>query len=170
MLNVKKLIVVKCMWRPMLVSDLKDVNCIAEFVWGDEFFESPEVFEQKLQLFSKGCFVYDTGIIQGYAFSHPWFKMNPPKLNSLLGTFVSANIYHIHDISLLPKIRGQGVINQLMPKLKKFAKKYAGKSLVSVNNTTKLWNKYYFITIPEVDVTQYCADAVYMLNEKNNLW
>jgi hypothetical protein len=36
-------------------------------------------------------------------------------------------------------------------------------SLVGVNNTATLWNRYNFMTIPEVDVTQYCNDAVYML-------
>ena len=147
----------------MLSADLKDVNKIAQFVWGDEFFESPEVFEEKLTLFPEGCFVYDTGTIQGYAFSHPWFSMKPPKLNSLLGTFMGADVYHIHDISLLPPIRGRGIVNQLMPKLEKFAQRYKGMSLVGVNNTETLWNRYNFIAIPEVDVTQYCNDAVYML-------
>ena len=151
------------MWRLMLASDLKDVNCIAGFVWGEEFFEAPEVFEEKLNLFPEGCFVYDTGNIQGYAFSHPWFKMRPPKLNSLLRAFIGANIYHIHDISLLPEIQGQGIVKQLMPKLEKLGQRYKGMSLISVNNTATLWNRYNFVTIPEIDVTQYCNDAVYML-------
>jgi ribosomal protein S18 acetylase RimI-like enzyme len=147
----------------MLVSDLKDVNRIAGLVWGAEFFESPEVFEEKLQLFPEGCFVYDTGTVQGYAFSHPWFRMKPPKLNSLLRTFMGADLYHIHDISLLPAVRGQGVVNQLMPKLEKYIQRYKGVSLVGVNNTATIWNRYNFIAIPEVDVTQYCDTAVYML-------
>ena len=151
------------MWREMLSSDLKAVNTIAQFVWGDEFFESPEVFEEKLNLFPEGCFVYDTGTIQGYAFSHPWFKMRPPKLNSLLRAFIGANIYHIHDISLLPEIQGQGIVKQLMPKLEKLSQRYKGMSLVGVNNTAILWKRYNFVTIPEIDVTQYCNDAVYML-------
>ena len=147
----------------MLISDLKEVNQIANFVWGEEFFESPEVFEEKLMLFPEGCFVYDTGNIQGYAFSHPWFKMRPPKLNSLLRAFIGANIYHIHDISLLPAIQGQGIVKQLMPKLEKLGQRYKGMSLVGVNNTAILWKRYNFVTIPEIDVTQYCNDAVYML-------
>ena len=147
----------------MLASDLKDVNCIAGFVWGEKFFEAPEVFEEKLNLFPEGCFVYATDTVQGYAFSHPWFKMRPPKLNSLLGAFIGANVYHIHDISLLPGIRGQGIVKQLMPKLENFSQRYKGMSLVGVNNTATLWNRYKFVTVPDVDVTGYCDTAVYML-------
>jgi ribosomal protein S18 acetylase RimI-like enzyme len=151
------------MWRPMLAFDLKDVNRIAGFVWGEEFFETPEVFEEKLMLFPKGCFVYATDTVQGYAFSHPWHKMNPPKLNSLLGKFIDADVLHIHDISLLPEVRGKGLVNQLMPELEKIAQKYTGMSLVGINNTATLWNKYNFVSILNVDVTQYCNNAVYML-------
>jgi len=151
------------MWQPMTTTDLKDVNRIAGFVWGTDFFESPEVFEEKLILFPKGCFIYKDKTVQGYAFSHPWRRMKPPKLNSLLGTFVDADVLHIHDISLLPKIRGKGLVNQLIPELEKIAQKYTGMSLVGINNTATLWNKYNFVTIPNVDVTQYCNDAVYML-------
>jgi ribosomal protein S18 acetylase RimI-like enzyme len=89
--------------------------------------------------------------------------MKPPKLNSLLRTFMGADLYHIHDISLLPAVRGQGVVNQLMPKLEKYIQRYKGVSLVGVNNTATIWNRYNFIAIPEVDVTQYCDTAVYML-------
>jgi ribosomal protein S18 acetylase RimI-like enzyme len=147
----------------MLASDLKDVNCIAGFVWGKEFFETPEVFEEKLTLFPEGCFIYETDSVQGYAFSHPWFKMRPPNLNGFLGTFLGADVYHIHDISLLPTIRGQGIVKQLMPQLEKISQRYNGTSLVGVNNTATLWNRYNFIAIPEVDVTGYCDTAVYML-------
>jgi hypothetical protein len=155
------------MWRPMLKTDLDEVNQIAERMWGFEFYEAPAVFEEKLTLFPEGCFVYDVGQLQGYAFSHPWFKMKPPALNALLGSFIGADIYHIHDVSLLYKFTGQGAFKELMPKLEKIAQRYNGMSLVSVNKTTALWEKFNFVSVPDVDVTQYCNDevnsAVYML-------
>ena len=151
------------MWRSMLPIDLVAVDKIAEIIWGTEFFESSEVFEEKLNFFPEGCFVYDDGMVRGYVFSHPWIRMNPPKLNSFLGTIDYPDVYHIHDISFLPEIRGKGLVNQIMPVLEKLAQAYDGISLVGVNNTEFLWEKYGFVSIPRIDVTQYCNNAVYMI-------
>jgi hypothetical protein len=154
------------MWEEMSCGDLSEINDLARLIWGKEFYESPEVFEEKYWRWPWGCFVYRDGpCVLGYAFSHPWYKMNPPRLNQKLGTTAGANTYHIHDIALLPGLRGKGLLKQVMPLIELQGKKFDSMSLVGVNNSRSIWEKYRFQTVPNLDVSQYCESAVYMIKQ-----
>jgi hypothetical protein len=144
----------------MLTKDLPKVNSVANFIHAD-FYEAPEVFAEKLKLYPSGCFVYDTNNIQGYFFSHPWYYLNPPKLNTLLGHVRAADTYYIHDVALMPDIRGQHLVAEVVELVD--TRPYDTISLVSVNQTFGYWSKFGFEIVPGLDLTNYSPDAVYMV-------
>ena len=148
------------MWRSMLISDLSRVNDIANHIHAD-FFEAPEVFEEKLTLYPQGCFVFETDQVEGYAFTHPWVLMKPPKLNSFLTTIEGADSYYIHDVVLLPTVRGQHNVEKLFELLNNT---FDTMSLISVNQSTNYWNKFGFEKV-ELDVSNYSDDATYMIRK-----
>ena len=146
----------------MLSLDLKEVNQIANTVWGAEFYEAPEVFEQKFMSYPEGCFVYDAGAIKGYAFSHPGILNCPPKLNDYTD-ITQANDYHIHDVVLLPDERGKNLLDDLMAKIMELAGPFGTVSLVAVNGTDTHWIRRGFRAVLNIDVSNYSNTAVYMI-------
>ncbi|MBR9970351.1 GNAT family N-acetyltransferase [Magnetospirillum sulfuroxidans] len=107
------------LWRPMRGDDLPAVLRIAETLHPD-YPERIEVFADKLAFFPAGCRVVEDadGAIRGYAFAHVWSQGLPPLLDQPLGPLPGpADCLHLHDIALMPQIRGHGgatlYLNQL---------------------------------------------------------
>lgn len=128
-------------------SDLAAVIKIADVVWGSKYYESPEVFEQRFNFFPTGCWMYND---QGYIFSHPAQLGNPPHLNSTLD-YSTTDCYHIHDIALLPNIRGCGVARNIL----KTILLNCPVSLVAVEGTQAFWESYGFNVQSHTDYGQY---------------
>ena len=87
-------------WRQMTSQDLKKVHCISLCQWGTDYYECIEVFQDKLDFYPEGCFVYeDENQIKGYLISHPWESTNIPLLNQInvIGTGP-----HPVNISIIP--------------------------------------------------------------------
>jgi GNAT superfamily N-acetyltransferase len=93
----------------MRPGDLAQVEHIAGIVHPG-YPEDAAVLAERLALFPAGCHVLDGGTrLFGYAISHPWLDMRPPALNRLLGAMPDpAGCTYIHDVALLPEIRGAG--------------------------------------------------------------
>ena len=128
-------------------SDLAAVVKIADVVWGSEYYETPEVFEQRFNFFPTGCWMYNN---QGYIFSHPAQLGDIPHLNRLIN-YTTTNCYHIHDIALLPSIRGQGVARDILKTLLV----NLPISLVAVAGTQSFWESYGFVVQSKTDYGQY---------------
>jgi GNAT superfamily N-acetyltransferase len=97
-------------WRPMRVDDLPAVLRIAETLHPN-YPERIEIFADKLAFFPTGCQVVEDagGKMLGYAFAHVWSQGLPPLLDQPLGALPGpADCLHLHDIALMPQIRGQG--------------------------------------------------------------
>ena len=97
-------------WRPMREADLPAVLRIAEILHPN-YPERLEIFADKLAFFPAGCrVVEDAGsTMLGYAFAHVWSQGLPPLLDQPLGAIPgAADCLHLHDIALMPQIRGQG--------------------------------------------------------------
>lgn len=156
-------------WRPTTVTDLPDVDTIAQAVHPD-FPERPEVFTERLALFPAGCLLLERdGKAMGYLLSHPWHVGAPPPLDSLLGSLPpAATTYYLHDIALLPPSRGAGAASAVLPYLVRQAE-IAGTdnlSLVAVNNSAPFWRRHGFaaVDLPGLaeKLASYGADALYM--------
>lgn len=97
-------------WRPMRTSDIEAVGLLSDIIHDPAYSEAPAVYAERVALYPSGCHVFERGgTIEGYLISHPWHRCRPPALDSLLGAIPSdADSYHLHDLALLPAVRGTG--------------------------------------------------------------
>jgi len=128
-------------WRPMTKQDLNKVHYISLCQWGTDYYECIEVFQNKLDFYPEGCFVYeDENQIKGYLISHPWESTNIPVLNHLLYSPKQFDTYYIHDVVLLPEYRGKKIAFEIINKI--ISDKYCV-SLVAPEPTQYYWKTYY---------------------------
>ncbi|KAI4118413.1 MAG: hypothetical protein LQ345_001526 [Seirophora villosa] len=163
-------------WRSMSANDIESLVRVANKIHPD-LPESDQVFAERVTLFPAGCLalVEDDGSgdeLCGYVISHPIRRRQPPALDSLLGEIASdADQYYIHDLVILPEVRGRGLARQCMEKLLAIAKRYNTTSIISVYGTATFWGRFGFM-VEEIDeglkmkVLDYGDDATY-LERKN---
>jgi GNAT superfamily N-acetyltransferase len=155
-------------WRTMTVSDIKGLLRVADDVHPD-LPESDPVFTERVRLFPEGTLVLvENNEVCGYIISHPICNRQPPALDSLLGEIApDADQYYIHDLAILPKMRGQGLAVVCLDKILAVAKRYPTACLVSVYGTAPFWKRFGFVASPvdEVLVEKlrgYGEDAAYL--------
>jgi ribosomal protein S18 acetylase RimI-like enzyme len=162
----------KGQWRPMRVADLPRVLAVADAVH-PAFPEDAAVFEERLRLYPGGCLVFsnDEGIA-GYVVSHPWRANDPPALNSRLGELPrSPATYYIHDIALLPELRGTGAAALAVALLlaRAHKEKLATMSLVAVNDSAGFWAQHGFRDVTDTTLARklrgYGTAAMFMRRE-----
>lgn len=157
----------QALWRPMRAADLPEVMAVANEVHLD-LPEDEAVFAERVALYPAGCLVLQMpdGEIAGYAISHPIVPDQPPCLNSLLGEIsVQAREYYIHDVALLPKLRGSGLAKAVIRQLLQQARGFDGVALVSVYGTADFWGRFGFVKSPRdmgAKLAAYGDGAVYM--------
>ncbi len=128
------------MWRPMTHRDLNKVYTISLAQWGSTYYESLKIFQNKLDYYPDGCFVYEDDFkVQGYLLSHPWSSTNIPNINEPLPRML-IDTYYIHDIVLLPEFRGEMIASKLISQILKDRKEVC---LVAPEPTQHYWKKYY---------------------------
>jgi hypothetical protein len=156
-------------WRLASKGDLPRINEIADTTHID-LPERPEVFEEKFNLFPKGCYIFETdGSTFGYGFSHPWMLGAIPPLDAYLEKLpASPECLYVHDVAILPEARGHGAAGSYILKMVDVATKCGIPSLalVSVYNTDRLWSRYGFKIVDEPSLTSklvsYGETAKYM--------
>ena len=161
-------------WRELSINDIKSLARVADTIHPG-LPESDEVFSERVSLFPEGCLALLSGngnSLCGYAISHPIRRRQPPALNSLLGRIASdADQYYIHDLAILPELRGRGLAQECINKLFAIAKGYPTTCLISVYGTELFWGRFGFVKVGIDDVLrekllEYGDDAVY-LERKN---
>ena len=157
-------------WGKLSVNNIKSLARVAEKIHPD-LPENDEVFAERVKLFPEGCLGLSEGKdneLSGYAISHPIRRLQPPALNSLLGEIASdADQYYIHDLALLPKLRGRGLAQECITKLFAIAKRYPTTCLISVYGTEQFWSRFGFVPLQIDDVLEqklldYGDDATYL--------
>ena len=157
----------EALWRAMQFSDLDAVMKVADQVHED-LPEERAIFEERLKLYPQGCLVLELSgqEIAGYAISHPIAPANPPALNQKLGALpAKAQDYYIHDVALLPKLRGSGLARQGIEALLQHAQRYSKVALISVYGTSPFWERFGFKPSAEdmgKKLAPYGEGAVYM--------
>lgn len=179
-------------WRELSTNDIQSLAQIADKIH-PSLPESDEVFAERVQLFPKGCLgLVDEGKegnneqLCGYVISHPIRRRQPPALNCLLGKIASDNDdddadqdqdqyqYYIHDLAILPKLRGRGLARECITKLLSgIAKRYPTTCLISVYGTEGFWSQFGFVPVRidddfvlEKKLLDYGDDAVYLEREE----
>ena len=161
----------KAAWCQLSATNIESLVRIADKLHPD-LPESEQVFAERLKLFPKGCLALveiESGELCGYAISHPIRNRQPPALNSLLGEVASdADQYYIHDLVIVPELRGRGLawegVNKLLATV---AKQYSTTSLVCVYGTAPFWGRFGFVPesvgeMLEKKLLEYGDDAVYL--------
>jgi GNAT superfamily N-acetyltransferase len=164
------------LWRPMAPAELPAVEAIAAKVH-PAYPEEGAIFAERLHLYPRGCFVLDNKhAILGYVVSHPWKATEPPHLNTLVGTIpVPPGTYYLHDIALLPGVRGLGYGDEIVQWLVREAKLVGltTMSLVAVNGTVPFWTRHGFAELRnaalEKVLPSYGAGAAFMVRDLSAL-
>ncbi|KAL8920497.1 MAG: hypothetical protein Q9208_006246 [Pyrenodesmia sp. 3 TL-2023] len=166
-------------WRPLTADDIPNLLLVACKIH-PSLPESGHVFAERVKLFSAGCLGLfssaassASGELQGYTISHPILRRQPPPLDTLLGDIPpDADQYYIHDLALLPEVRGRGLAQECIDRLMDVATKgYGTTSLVSVYGTERFWGRWRFEAVEVGEglrekVMGYGEDAVF-LERKN---
>lgn len=157
-------------WRPMTPDDVQGVVHVASIIHA-ALPESDAIYAERVRLFPEGCLVLvdETQVVRGYAISHPIRRRQPPALDSLLGEIPSdADQFYIHDVCVLPEMRGQGHAPDAVKKLFVVAERYSTTCLVSVYGTAPFWSRFGFGPPGDIDhalavkVRGYGDEAVYL--------
>lgn len=132
-------------WREMMADDIPQVVDVADQIHPD-LPEGDFVFAERVRLFPEGCLVLARGSrVLGYAVSHPIRHAQPPALDSLLGEIpADADQYYIHDVAILPELRGQGHAGNGIRRLLDVGDRFASTCLVSVYGTGPFWRRVGF--------------------------
>ena len=173
MLGMKEATTEGSAWRSISINNIPRLVAVANKIHPD-LPESDHVFAERVKLFPSGCLALMSGEsdeLYGYVISHPIRRRQPPALNSLLGQIApDANQYYIHDLVLLPEVRGRGFAQECISTLFAVAERcgYATTCLVSVYGTAPFWGQFGFVEPEEMDeglkkkVRGYGDDATYL--------
>lgn len=142
-------------WRAMTAADLPAVTAIADIVHG-HYTEPVEVYAERLALCPQGCFVAEAdGAIAGLLVTHPWHRNAPPRLRAMLGAIPpDPDGWYLHDIALLPAMRGSGA-GRVATELTIDLARRAGigtVTLVAVSGADSYWATQGFVEVPGYDV------------------
>ena len=158
-------------WRAMTKDDLAAAKAVADRVH-TEHPEDEAVFADRLQIHPEGCRVMEAdGAIAAYILSHPWRAFSPPSLNSVLGCLPEApDTYYIHDIALLPQLRGTGAAVEMVEAVAKHAADIGLRtiSLVAVNGSAGFWRSRGFRQIEDPAMAETLASyggGVFMIRD-----
>ena len=134
-------------WRPMTEADLDAVAAIAVLAFPDHF-EGRDCFANRLDLYSRGCFVLAEGSsVKGYLIAYPWRSESAPPLNTLIEAIPDeAAILYLHDLALHPRVRGQGASRTAMARVLEQAQAggWTTVALIAVNDATAFWQGHGF--------------------------
>jgi len=157
-------------WRQATADDLGAIDVIGNGIHLS-LPERPEIFAEKLNLFSAGCRVLiHSGKIVGYGMSHPWHLNNIPPLDTFLKVLPpQPDCIFIHDVVVVPRARGHSAAEKFVEIVADVARErlIPALALVSVYDTHPLWMKCGFEIVQRADLAEklqsYGATARYMV-------
>jgi GNAT superfamily N-acetyltransferase len=150
-------------------SDLDGVLSVQAVVF-PAFQEAKATFAERLRLYPAGFFVAkENADIKGYLVSYPAHRFQPPPLDTLIGDISpDCDAYYVHDLSLLPEMRGRGAAVAMVEAMTEVARNagFTRMALIAVGGADIFWRRFGFVTVPvqalEARLLAYGADAVYM--------
>jgi GNAT superfamily N-acetyltransferase len=143
------------LWRKARPDDLPAMDAIAALVHPG-FPEDAAVAAERLALYPAGIHVLEgNGAIAGYLVSHPGRFDRLPPLNTLLGTLpAEPDMFYLHDLALLPVMRGTGAAGALVEQVAADARMegFPCLALVAVNGSIPFWTRMGFVVrdLPEL--------------------
>ncbi|MHB2165449.1 GNAT family N-acetyltransferase [Alsobacter sp. R-9] len=156
----------------MTEQDLDGVFAVACAIH-EAYPERREVFAERLALFPGGCWVLtgSAGPVGGYAVSHPWRAGEPVPLDALIAPLPAEATRYIHDIAVLPRLRGAGAAGTIVRRIVRDAYRAnaPSASLVAVSGTVPFWQGHGFVVQDDPRLAEklagYGGDARYMVRD-----
>jgi GNAT superfamily N-acetyltransferase len=156
----------------MSEADLSSAGALATSIH-PAYPEDDAVFAERLMLYPDGCRVFDRGEgAEAYVVSHPWQRLEPPALNSLLGKLPTAPAtFYIHDLALSPAVRKTGAASQIVTWLADhaLAEGMPHMSLIAVNGSVGFWRRQGFTPMHDRrladSLRSYGSDAQFMTRD-----
>ncbi|WP_210405323.1 GNAT family N-acetyltransferase [Limnobaculum zhutongyuii] len=162
--------------RSMNPSDLDAILDIQASVYSSDILESPEFFENRLELSAETCWVAATpDRLLGYLISYPWIRTFPPSLDGMLNNLpVEADSWFVHDCAISPLAQGLGVGKTLFTSAKENALEqgFQHTSLVSLAQANSYWRSQGYLPVDQTPqlsekLAAYGENACYMYQEVN---
>jgi hypothetical protein len=138
-------------WRKIIDRDFPEIDRIAKIIHPD-LPERIETLAEKIELSPSTCLVVCDGAhIRGYAIAYPWRMNDMPPLDTMLGAIPEdACILYIHDVALLPSVRGQGLVGKVLKNLSDAGRELGLEqfTLAAVYGSEEAWFRYGFRRAP----------------------
>ena len=80
------------------------------------------------------------GRLDAYLLSHPWVSMRPPEPDTVLDK-AEGEVWYIHDLSVAPWARGQGLGDQMLAACLKAHPAIGRSELVAVPGAAPFWER-----------------------------
>lgn len=156
-------------WRPARAADAGEIGRISRALIS-AFPERDEVFEERIRLCPEGCHVLAKGDeVVGYLVSHPWRRLDPPKLDALVGALpAEADCWLVHDVAIEPGARGGGAAVRILGQVADFARDqgFGVLALVAVGEAAPYWRRQGFAPASDAQLAarlaSYGDGATYM--------
>lgn len=156
-------------FRKASSNDLDGVLSVQAVVF-PAFQEAKATFAERLTLYPNGFFVVEEdGDVKGYLVSYPIHRLAPPPLDTLIGSISpDCDAYYVHDLSLLPDMRGRGAAVAMIEAMTAVAKDagFTTMALIAVGGADVFWRRFGFAPVSvealEARLLIYGLDALYM--------
>lgn len=128
-------------WRRLSATDMARVQLISERVH-PTLPERQDVLAEKRDLFPEGCLGFAQDEIEGYGLAHPWVFGEIPPLDDFLGALPrDPDCLYIHDVALLPPVRGFGGASRYIALMEALARarNIPWLACVAVYGADRLW-------------------------------
>lgn len=138
-----------------VLSDMAEIHAIEELAYPAHLAESPEVLASRILIAPDFCGVarQETQRV-GYVLAHPWTDQSSPGLGQVITKLpADASVIHIHDLAVLPTMRGAGVARTMLTWLDQRVAEHAYTSitLVAVNGAETFWASMGFEDVGPAD-------------------
>lgn len=117
------------------------------------------------------CWAVETdGRLDAYLLSHPWTSMRPPEPDTVLDAAMG-DVWYIHDLSVAPWARGQGLGHQLLAACLDAQRQITRSELIAVDGAAPFWSRLGWSPLGRPEdalaskLARYGPSAIYMTRD-----
>lgn len=131
--------------EPIQENHWSEIMAVQSAVYHEIEPEDLAVMSRKWELAPEFCWVVIAdGRVKGYVLAHPWINDHIPPLHSRLASLpLHADSVFVHDLALMPELRGRGSAVALFERMKAGAleRGYGRSHLTAIQGSAMFWRK-----------------------------
>lgn len=157
--------------RPMQATDVAAIMHLQTFCYAPNLWETEQTVRQRLDLAPNECWVAeDAQGLCAYLFGYRSRLGCVTALDAVFTPVANGDCYYLHDLAVLPRMKGQGVGQALVNQALTCAQQQGIRSsaLVSVQDSAAFWGRLGYRPMPVNDpehadnLASYQTQAIYM--------